>query len=115
ENLPVPLDRRVWQEARALRDRGHAVTVICPRMRGYTAPEEELEGIRIYRHWIAAEASGVLGFLAEYGSALLGEARLLWKAWRRRRFRILHLCNPPDLLFLVAWPWKLLGVRVIYD
>ncbi len=23
ENLPVPLDRRVWQEACALRDAGH--------------------------------------------------------------------------------------------
>ena len=40
---------------------------------------------------------------------------MAWKAWRRRRFRIIHLCNPPDLLFLVAWPFKLLGVRVIYD
>ena len=115
ENLPVPLDRRVWQEARALRDRGHEVIVICPRMRGYTAPEEELEGIRIYRHWIAGEASGTAGFLAEYASALLGEGRLLWKAWRRHRFRVLHLSNPPDLLFLVAWPWKLRGVRVVYD
>ena len=34
ENLPVPLDRRVWQEASALRDAGHEVIVICPRMRG---------------------------------------------------------------------------------
>ncbi|MGE3313261.1 MAG: glycosyltransferase family 4 protein, partial [Limisphaerales bacterium] len=34
----------------------------------------------------------------------------------RHRFRIIHLCNPPDLLFLVAWPFKLLfGVRVVYD
>ena len=115
ENLPVPLDRRVWQEARALRDRGHQVTVICPRMRGYEVPDEELEGIRIYRHWIAGEASGLLGFVAEYSSALLGETLLVWKAWWRHRFRILHLCNPPDLLFLVAWPLKLIGVRVVYD
>jgi glycosyltransferase involved in cell wall biosynthesis len=116
ENLPVPLDRRVWQESCALRDAGYEVVVICPRMRGHTLPYECLEGIHIYRHWISDEAGGLLGFLAEYASALLGEAWLACKAWRRHRFKIIHLCNPPDLLFLVAWPFKLLfGTRVIYD
>ncbi|MGE3313221.1 MAG: glycosyltransferase, partial [Limisphaerales bacterium] len=116
ENLPVPLDRRVWQESCALRDAGYEVVVICPRMRGHTAPYEHLEGIHIYRHWISEEAGGFLGFLGEYASALWGEWWLAWKAWRRHRFRIIHLCNPPDLLFLVAWPFKLLfGVRVVYD
>jgi glycosyltransferase involved in cell wall biosynthesis len=84
-------------------------------MRGFNAPEETLEGIRIYRHRISGEAGGFGGFLREYATALWGEARLAWKAWRRHRFRVLHLCNPPDLLFLVALPFKLLGVRVIYD
>ena len=46
ENLPVPLDRRVWQEACALRDAGYEVIVICPQMRGFTTPEETLDGIR---------------------------------------------------------------------
>jgi glycosyltransferase involved in cell wall biosynthesis len=41
--------------------------------------------------------------------------RLAWKIWGRHRFKLVHLCNPPDLLFLVAWPLKILGVRVIYD
>lgn len=59
ENLPVPLDRRVWQEACALRDAGHDVTVICPQMRGYTTPFEVLDGITIYRHWITDEAKGI--------------------------------------------------------
>lgn len=115
ENLPVPLDRRVWQESCALRDAGYEVVVVCPQMRGFTAPEEQLEGIQIYRHWISEEAGGFTGFLREYASALWGETRLAWKAWRWHKFQIIHLCNPPDLLFLVAWPFKLLGVRVIYD
>ena len=116
ENLPVPLDRRVWQEASALRDAGYDVTVICPRMHGFTTPFETLDGITIYRHAIAPEAKGLLGFVAEYGSALLGEARCAIAAWRRRRFEVIHVCNPPDLLFLVALPFKLLaGVRLIAD
>lgn len=116
ENLPVPLDRRVWQEACALRDAGHEVTVICPRMRGFTKPFEVLDGITIYRHWIAAEAKGFRGFIAEYASALWGECCCAIKAWRRSRFDVIHLCNPPDLLFLVALPFKLFGgVKIIYD
>lgn len=116
ENLPVPLDRRVWQEACALRDAGHDVTVICPQMRGYTTPEEVLDGIQIYRHWITEEAKGIKGFLGEYASALWGEFFCAIKAWRRKGFDVVHLCNPPDLLFLVALPFKLIGgVKVIFD
>lgn len=116
ENLPVPLDRRVWQEACALRDAGHEVTVICPQMRGYTQAEEMLEGIQIYRHWISDEARGMRGFILEYATALWGELGCALKAWRRGGFDVIHLCNPPDLLFLVALPFKLMaGVKVIYD
>jgi len=116
ENLPVPLDRRVWQEACTLRDAGYHVIVICPQMRGYMAAEEIIDGIQIYRHWISEEAGRFVGFFGEYLSALWGETRLAWRAWRRHRFKLLHLCNPPDLLFLVALPFKLLyGVKVVYD
>jgi glycosyltransferase involved in cell wall biosynthesis len=116
ENLPVPLDRRVWQEACALRDAGNDVTVICPQMRGYTEAFEVLDGITIYRHWITGEAKGIKGFLGEYASALWGELKCAVKAWKRTGFDVIHLCNPPDLLFLVALPFKwLAGVKGIYD
>lgn len=115
ENLPVPPDRRVWQEAQALRDAGYEVTVICPKMRGCIEPDETLEGIRILRHWISEEAAGIGGFLREYASALWGEWKLSRKAWKEAPFDIIHLCNPPDLLFLVAAPLKWRGARIIYD
>ena len=116
ENLPVPLDRRVWQESCALRDAGYEVVVICPRMRGFNEPEEVIDGVRIYRHWISGEASGVLGFLSEYASALIGEMSLALKVWWKHRPSVIHLCNPPDLLFLVALPFRLLfQAKVIFD
>ena len=34
ENLPVPFDRRVWQEATALVRHGYQVSIICPVMKG---------------------------------------------------------------------------------
>lgn len=115
ENLPVPLDRRVWQECLALRDAGYKVLVICPQMKGHVKPYEELEGIVIYRHPLPEEGKGILGFFKEYTVALWGETVLAWRAWREHRFRVIQMCNPPDLIFAVAWPFKLLGVRVIFD
>ena len=115
ENLPAPLDRRVWQESQALRDAGYQVTVICPKMRGFNASAENIDGIQIYRHWITDEAGGFVGFIAEYASALWGEFWLLWKVWFKQGMDVIHLCNPPDLLFLVAIPFRLLGVKVLYD
>ena len=43
------------------------------------------------------------------------EFRLLVKVQRERGFSIIQACNPPDLVFLAAAPFRLLGVRFIYD
>jgi glycosyltransferase involved in cell wall biosynthesis len=75
-----------------------------------------LDGITIYRHWISEEAKDISGFLREYASALWGQLRCAMQAWRAGGFDIVHYCNPPDLLFLVALPFKLLfNVRLIFD
>lgn len=114
ENLPVPFLRRVWQEARALTEAGYRVSVISPKGPGCESSRETLEGIEIYRHRIW-EASGPLGYLLEYSWALLAEFYLALKIYARRRFRILHVGNPPDLLFTIGLFFKLLGVRFIYE
>jgi glycosyltransferase involved in cell wall biosynthesis len=115
ENLPVPFDRRVWQEARALRDAGALVSVICPTGKGYEAAYEEIEGIHVYRHPLPMEASGAAGYLLEYGAALFHEMRLALKILHRHGFDVIHGCNPPDLIFLVALPFRLLGKPYLFD
>ncbi|MCW6509963.1 glycosyltransferase [Lichenifustis flavocetrariae] len=115
ENLPVPLDRRVWQEAKALRTAGWKVSVICPATEKYPARFERIDDISIYRHPLYMEADGWKGFLAEYSSALFHEFRLLIKVWRHEGFDVIQACNPPDLIFLVALPFKLLGKRFVFD
>lgn len=115
ENLPVPFDRRVWMEARTLKAVGAEVSVICPVGKGFDLREEVLEGIHIYRHPLPFEASGALGYLAEYGSALFWESRLAWKVFFRHGFDVIHGCNPPDLIFLVALQFRLLGRRFLFD
>jgi len=114
ENLPVPFDRRVWQEARTLLEAGYRVSVICPKGRGFEQSHETREGIEIYRHRVW-EASGPLGYLLEYAWALAAEFYLALKVYARTRFRILHACNPPDTIFLIGLFFKLLGVRFIFD
>jgi glycosyltransferase involved in cell wall biosynthesis len=114
ENLPVPLDRRVWKEACALRDAGYSVSVICPKGKGFVENYELLDGIEIYRHF-AWQASGIAGYFLEYSVALVAEFLLTLKVFARTRFRILQACNPPDTIFLIGLFLKLFGVRFIFD
>lgn len=115
ENLPLPFDRRVWQEARTLKAAGATVSVICPKGKGYEQSYEEIEGVHIHRHSLPIEADGALGFLLEYGAALFWETVLAWKIYFKRGIDVIQGCNPPDLIFLVALPFKLLGVKYIFD
>jgi glycosyltransferase involved in cell wall biosynthesis len=115
ENLPVPFDRRVWQEARALHEDGWQVSVICPTSQRHPELYEELEGIAIYRHPLPLEARGKLAFVAEYSAALFHQTRLLFRVYRERGFDVIQGCNPPDLIFLPALLFKLLGKRYVFD
>ncbi len=114
ENLPVPFDRRVWQEARALAEAGYRLSIICPKGRGFERGRETLEGIEIYRHALW-EAAGPLGYLVEYLWALAAEFWLAIRVYARTRFRVLHAANPPDTIFLIGLFFKLFGVRFIFD
>ncbi|MAY20135.1 MAG: glycosyltransferase WbuB [Erythrobacteraceae bacterium] len=115
ENLPLPFDRRVWQEARTLKAAGAHVSIICPTGKGHEKRFEQIEGVDIYRHPLPLEAKGALGFLLEYGAALFWETWLAWRIFFKRRFDTIQGCNPPDLIFLVALPFKLFGVKYIFD
>ncbi len=116
ENLTVPLDRRVWQEATTLRDAGYTVSVICPKGGQYRAGYEMLEGIHIFRHPMPLEADGALGYAIEYSAALFWEFVLSIRAHFKVGFQSVQACNPPDLIFIVAAFWKyLFGKPFIFD
>jgi len=115
ENLPVPFDRRVWSEATTLVAAGYDVTVVCPTGKGHDAREETIDGVRILRHPLPVEANGALGYLREYGAALWHETRLALKVWREGGIDLIHACNPPDLIFVVAWIMRPFGARFLFD
>ena len=115
ENLPSPFDRRVWQEALALRDAGHAVSIICPTGRGYEKRYEVIEGVHIWRYSLPTEGAGALGYAAEYSVALVKAFYLSLKVAFVRGFDVVHACNPPDLFFLIGGFFKLFGKKFLFD
>nr|WP_210302269.1 glycosyltransferase family 4 protein [Rhodoblastus sphagnicola] len=113
ENIPAPDDRRLWQEARALRRAGLDVSVICPATPEHPAAFEILDGVEIHRHPSRARAHR--GSLLEYACALFHQTRLLFKIQRRRGVDVIQACNPSDLIVLAALPLLALGARFIFD
>jgi len=116
ENLPVPLDRRVWLEATTLTTAGYLVSVICPTGKGWDKLYEEIDGVHIYRYPEPPEAhSGALAYAREWGGALWHIFRLARKVRREQGFDVIHGCNPPDLIFLLALRYRFSGVRYLFD
>src|SRR4051812_22731200 len=99
ENLPVPFDTRVWKEACALQKNGYEVTVVCPRGKNYERGREVVDGIHIYRHPMSKEGNSPLGYIREYGCALLWEIIYAWWIYFRIGFQVIQGCNPPDDIF----------------
>jgi glycosyltransferase involved in cell wall biosynthesis len=116
ENLTLPFDRRVWQEATTLKSAGYEVAAICPKDQGYEAEYECIDGIHIYRHPLPLEGSGAWGYLAEYITALFWEFYLSFKILKRHGFDVVQACNPPDLIFVVGLFYKwFLGKSFVFD
>lgn len=115
ENAAVPLDPRVWKEAIALYQAGYGVSVLCPRRKGYEEGYELKDGVHIYRHPMPKERDGALSYIWEYAWALFFEFLYAWWIYLRRGFDVLQACNPPDDIVLVALPFKILGVKFIFD
>ncbi len=115
ENISVPFDDRVWKEALTLQKNGYEVTVLSPRGQGYTRGFEILNDVHIYRHPTPKEGNSALGYLWEFGWALFWETLYAWWIYLRRGFHVVQGCNPPDDIFMVALPFKLFGVKYIFD
>jgi glycosyltransferase involved in cell wall biosynthesis len=114
ENNPYPQDVRVRAEAESLVKAGHQVTVVAPR--GRRQPRRErIGGVDVLRFRLVDGSSrGALGFVLEYGVAGIA----LQAAALRTLVRgatVLHIHNPPDILFPAGAVYRLAGRKVIFD
>jgi glycosyltransferase involved in cell wall biosynthesis len=116
ENAPVPSDRRVWNEARALRDAGWEVVVVCAQGEArHREPYEMLEGIAVHRFPLRPAEGGLLGYVREYGQALWRIRKLARRLARERPFAVVHAANPPDFLLFAVRSLKRGGARLVFD
>lgn len=117
QNLPVPYDRRTWNEAQTLCEANERVYVICPTGQdgSYTTRYEQLNGIRIYRYPAPPDAHNTLSYIFEFAYCWLWTAMLSFWIFIRHRFDILHSANPPETYFLLALLYRPFGVRFIFD
>ena len=127
-----PEDTRIRNEATLLTSAGYAVFVValtskgCPRF-------EEVEGVKVYRapllelfkktaspnarklslHFL--KIVSFLGYLVEYFYFTAVCFIICTYIFFRHGFDVIHAHNPPDTLFLVALPFKLVGKKFVFD
>jgi glycosyltransferase involved in cell wall biosynthesis len=127
-----PSDVRVRNECELLRQNGYQITVICLRRNGEKS-SELARGVRVYRIPQAEffqkapvgqqtafqrqliKCKAFLGYLGEYAYFTLGCLITSGYVAVRHGFDVIHAHNPPDTLFLVALPFKLMGKKFVFD
>jgi glycosyltransferase involved in cell wall biosynthesis len=115
QNLPVPFDRRVWLECRALVSAGHAVAVVCPKGKGDPG-YAVVDTVQLYKYRPYAPGGSKIGFLTEYVYSFVATLCLTLKARRYGRFAVMQACNPPDIFWPIALMLRVLDRTVfVFD
>ena len=127
-----PNDTRVKNEADALTAAGYSVTVVGMRKKQQPF-SEVVDGIQVYRIprlelfnktplenptffqrvWIKLKS--LIGYVSEYVYFTSACFTMSIYVAFKHGFDVIHAHNPPDTLFLVALPHKLLGKKYIFD
>jgi glycosyltransferase involved in cell wall biosynthesis len=114
ENCGYPRDTRVRHEAETLVEAGYKVSVLCPRE--HNQPwQQTINGVQAYRYPAPPAGSGLLGYVIEFGYAMIIITLFILWRWLRDRYHVIHFHNPPDTLFITAIPLKLVGTQIVFD
>ena len=97
-----PKDVRVWRAARAAREAGWEVTVICLRHPDEAA-REDVEGVHVRRLPVEHQPGTKLArMLIEYLAFTVLATLAVLRLHLSRRQAVVHINNPPDFLMLAA-------------
>jgi len=127
-----PNDTRVRNEADALTAAGYSVTVVALR-KGTQARSEVVAGVQVYRlpplelfrktpsdhptlvERLMLKIKSCVGYFSEY--VYFSAACFVMSIYVgiTRGFHVIHAHNPPDTLWAVALPWRLVGKKFIFD
>ncbi len=114
ENSPYPQDDRVRREASTLVAAGHQVTVVAPAWK-QSLGVADVDGVRVLRFPLPPDRDGVVGYVLEYGSAMIGALVLSLYAAVKGGFDVIHSHNPPDLFVFIAILFRPFGKRFVFD
>ncbi len=114
EDGPYLYDNRVRREAICLREAGAQVSVICPNA-GDEPFHSEPDGIHVYRYRKPGLGAGLVAHILEYVVSLTSHLFLSLLVAFRHGFSVIHAANPPDLLWMIALPYRLFGIRFVFD
>lgn len=115
ENAPVPGDRRVWNQSRALVEAGWSVGVICAAADDREEPAREtIEGVEINRYRLRP-ATGGPDYGREYAQAVWRIRALVREQLATTPPDIVHTANPPDFLLLAARSARARGAAFVFD
>jgi glycosyltransferase involved in cell wall biosynthesis len=127
-----PQDTRVTNEATLLTEAGYKVSVVALRRRGQAA-HEVLNGVEVYRlptlelfkktpfanisrmNLLLVKLKSFLGYVVEYFYFTTACLLVSTYVFLKRGFDVMHAHNPPDTLFLVGLPFKLLRKKFVFD
>lgn len=115
ENSFVPLDSRVWNEAKSIRKICDNVTVLCHKDKRGSKYHKIIDDIDIYMYPNIIDGSGIYGLITEYIFAYLFISIYSLLIYIIKPFQVVHLANPPDFLSIIYFPFKLLNVKIIFD
>jgi glycosyltransferase involved in cell wall biosynthesis len=126
-----PDDTRVRNEANLLVSAGYRVSVVASRYQQQPT-REVIDGVQVYRlprlelFQKTAVASGLLvkfllklrsaiGYCTEYVYLTMACTLVAFYVFLKEGFDVIHTHNPPDTLFLVALPYRLIGKKYVFD
>lgn len=112
ENVSLARDHRLRKHAAALVEAGYRVTAICPRHPGNATC---VPGVRVLDYRPPVDGTSKLGFVREYAYSLVMAAALTVRAFVSGGFDVIQVSSTPDIYFLIAAPYKLLGRKVVFD
>jgi glycosyltransferase involved in cell wall biosynthesis len=115
ENNSYQRDIRVQNEAQTLVDAGYIVSVVCPTHEVRRFKAEKVEGVQVYSYPAPPNGDGLVGYVVEYGYSLVIMGFLTLMLLLRDGFDVIHAHNPPDLMILLALPYKIIQKKFIFD
>ncbi len=110
-----PRDFRVRREARALRDAGWKIDIVCLRKPGQ-ATHEHVDQLDVTRLAVRRHRGSPLPvYLAEYLAFSAAAGALLSARQTSKRYDIVHVHAPPDFLLGAGLPARLMGAKLVVD